>query len=290
MADFSASRLVGALGRRCATETLSAYNLGNVANSYAAFEAVLDKLPLPKILVLEFSPHVVLGHAPPERLNEGMFQRYRSLIREFELLLAGRLRQVLLLEDPLVINGDALRTAVEQARTGKTDLQHLYYAMRSAHGYGQRLQPDGQVYYRSYLPDRRAAGKLTGASSEYGAFESIHLAGSLDPDALSALERIVQRFRADRQLVIVRPPVSGEIYELENRMQRDAIDRVTAFLSRLGVPYVDMNPSPYQFTDLSHIDWYDTAEATASLAQRLDRAVEWNRFQPEGRPCPAERS
>jgi hypothetical protein len=288
MADFSASRLAEGISRRCAIGGISAYNLGNVANSYTSFEALLDKLPPPKVLILEFSPHVVLGQAQPQHVDEGMFHRYRAGVQELELLVAARLRQILLSEDPLVINGEMLRSGLEPTRTGRADSQHFYYAMRSSLGYGQRLRPDGQVYYRVYLPDREAAETLKHSSSEYGAFESIHLVGTLDANALSALERIVSRFQEGRQIVVVRPPVSREIYALENQIQRDTIDRITAFLTQREVAYVDMNPSPYYFSDLSHIDWYDTAKATESLSQRLISVVKWHRIHPEGRTCAAE--
>ena len=72
------------------------------------------------------------------------------------------------------------------------------------------------------------------------------------------------------------------MYALEEQTHGDLIARVARYLEDQGIPYIDLNPGDYHSTDLSHIDWYDTARLSADFAKRLAPVIRPGLFGPAG--------
>ena len=83
-------------------------------------------------------------------------------------------------------------------------LRRIYYLLRAANGYAQKLRPDGQVYYYSYLPDRSAASRIGALLDMRGGFNYKLLSEEIRPEQIAGLEMMgvdpVERILAPRFL------------------------------------------------------------------------------------------
>lgn len=241
-------------------------NLGNLGNYPTEFEAYLKQGGLrPKLLILEFSPHIFTLEEDPQT----PFRRYRAAVAPYELFAGGLLIQALGLEN-LPWAASYWAATIAQPRANREWIC-LRERLR-AYNYGQRLQPNGQVFYRIYLPDSAAAdlARRKGfAPVEYGAFEKIYLAGGFKEQQWAAYQRIIADVAANGGVVIlVRPPVAPELYALENG-KKPILKKTLAYFAEEQIPYVDLNPHAYRALDMSHVDWYDTAALSEDLALRI---------------------
>lgn len=129
---------------------------------------------------------------------------------------------------------------------------------------------DGQVQYRSYVPDAeggRIIRDFRGGEDDNFRYA---LKEPMDAEELNAFERIINRVRAEGgRVIILRPPVSAEMYQTEKLMPHPSIPKMTQFLQEKGLVYIDFNPHSYFATDASHIDWYETEALSQELAKRL---------------------
>ncbi len=278
MADYDPEIFAQTLSRELGLARVpAALNLGNLGNYPAQLEAYLKAGELrPKILILEFSPHIFTL----EEDAQTPFRRYKAAVAPYELFVSGWATQALGLQNlSWAVSYEA--AAILQPRLNRQTLC-LRERLR-AYRYGQRLKPNGQVWYRVYLPDSAAAelARRKGfAPVEYGAFEKIYLAGDFKETEWQAYQRIVAEvFANGGAVIIVRPPVAPELYALENRQKR-ILKTAAAFFAARGVPYLDLNPHAYRTLDMSHVDWYDTAKLSADLAARAAPYVAADSFAP----------
>jgi hypothetical protein len=257
--------------------TPSGRNLGNLGNAPTSLEAYLNAGKLrPKILVLEFSPHIF---SLKEEKPLTQFDNYRSTVMIQDLLISGWTAQILGLENTWAASyllATLLNPTANHART-------CVEKQMKAYQYGQRLRENGQVYYRVYLPDWKStkiAREHGFVPLEYKAFQDIYLVGKFRESEWEAYKRIIQSARSKGVLVIVvRPAVAPELYDLENQKKR-VVDTVTQYLAKQNVVYVDLNPNDYHSLDMSHIDWYDTPRLSADLALKIIPLVDWQKFSP----------
>jgi len=274
MADFDAHAIGVTLTRRCGlARPLPSYNVGRVANSYGGFLAMLRRVELPKLLVLEFSPHVMLGdtsgNADPADAPEPIYQKYRRKLTVAQTLFSGEILGAFGLDEMMNLRPGQLVLIVRALERHKDHrLARLYYMLRSAQSIGMRATDSGQVLYRTYLPNR-AAAELTGdMASEIRVYERV-LSAPPDPHAWQSFTKVLALFGSDRQVVVVRPPVDPRLYALENEKQGPMVARVKAYLHAHGIAYIDLNGGGYYTTDRNHIDWYETARLSRDFARRL---------------------
>ncbi len=269
MADYDATRVSDGLAPlgACYTPPL-AFNAGNIANHYDAFlRWYRQSQAHVRVMVLEFSPHVLLRHqgqsATGPAPGTSLFQRYRHRIAAFERRFSAYVLYYLGFGDPLRLN-IPVHAVAHELRAGR--LAAAYTLMRAVNGYGQVLQTDGQVYYRHYFSYPWQSRLARPLMSELETYAGRNLRPEPDPIAWSSMQAII-RLAAKRgtRLVFVRPAVSAAMYRLENRMQGRLIMRFTSYLAQQQVSYIDLNPAEYASTDDSHIDWFDTP----ALADRL---------------------
>lgn len=282
MADFAPGAVANVLDESCATgHSLKGYNLGNVADDYGAFYKNLRAFGAPRLLVLELMPGALLADPfkaeaaetePPGRFNR-LYRDYKTETAIFETYVTGEARELLGLGDLITIRPGQLML-LAQAFEGSDPAARLYYAFRNFQGNGSRLADDGQVYYRSYLPDLRAAELSGNSGSEFQAYRSRLLREPPDAQAWQSFVNILDLFGSGRQVVVVRAPVDRMMYALEQQTHGELMARAAQYLQRRGVAYIDLNPGDYRSTDYSHIDWYDTGRLSLDFARRLARAID----------------
>lgn len=273
MADYDASRVMRGLSRGPACpQTPLALNAGNIANHYDAFlRWYRQSQSHIRIMVLEFSPHVLLRHHGPDVLASsapvGLFQRYRRGVEDFERRFSAYVLYGIGFGDPLRLN-IPVHAVARALRSGNP--AGAYSLMRAVNGYGQVLQADGQVYYRNYFFAPWQSRLARPLMSELGTYAGRNLRHDPDPVAWSSMQAIIRlAARRGTRLVFVRPAVSDGMYRLENRMQGPLIARFTSYLRQQRLPYIDLNPNEYASTDDSHIDWFDTPALADRLAGSL---------------------
>lgn len=291
MADFAPGPVAAVLNRRCdADHPLTGYNLGNVADDYGAFYTQLRRVGLPRLLVLELMPRVLLddptgAHGvearPPSGALERSYRDYKTRMSIFETYVAGGTREFLALGDLVNIRPGQLVLLWQALQNRDDRLARVYYALRNFQGSGSRMADRGQVDYRSYLPDRRAASLSGDSASEYQAY-AVWLKAPPRAAAWQDLVNILDLFGPDREVVVVRAPVAPVMYALEERTHGDLLARAARYFNERAIPYIDLNPGDYHSTDLSHIDWYDTARLSEDFAKRLASVVRPGLFGPAG--------
>jgi hypothetical protein len=277
MADFAPGPVAAILNERCRPEPgVTGYNLGNVADDYGQFYVQLHRVGAPRLLILELMPSALLASAdaatdaaPQDtgRLNQA-YRAYKNMTSIFEAYVTGDARKLLGLGDLVTIRPGQVVLLAQALRQSDQRLARLYYMLRNFQGDGSRLAELGQVYYRSYLPDRRAAALSGEAASQYATYVAL-LKAAPSAAAWDNFVRILDLFGADRQVVIVRPPVDPTLYDLEQRTQGELMTRAARYLEERGIAYIDLNPGDYRSTDLSHVDWYDTGALSRDFAARL---------------------
>lgn len=284
MAAFSAAAVARSLSdSRSETAGLTAYNLANVANDMGWFAEFLGSRPLPKLMVLEFSPHLLLNgktnSKPIPRGASDAFMSYRKWVENLENRLADFFSVKLQMAQRVHIDADTPRDAVRLLTDPDYGLWDFVYGVLKLSNVGQLIMPDGQTAYRIYLPDRESAAKMRKKEIYLKSFSEGSLLGGLNPKAWDGFTRIVSLFEGkNEQLIMVRPPLPPEMYDLENDVGREAVDKTLSYLREKGVAYVDMSPSSYASVDLSHIEWFETGEASRELAEKLAKAIDWTRL------------
>lgn len=270
MSDYSPSIISKELAASCSIQKeLKGWNLGNIANDYAEFEEMLPHLSNHKLLLLEFSPHMVLGQSEEDsnRLDLHFFNNYRRVINEWETRLTGYFKKLISFEERFVFNPRIIRAVYNYFIRDSISLQRMFILNRMNTGYGQRLQEDGQVHYYTFIPDEKVGKTIREKRAEYNSYKNRTLSKPFSPERLEALERIIKI--KEENLIVIRPPIDSELYELENQMAKNQITKVQNLLHHYRIPYIDMNPHPWYSTDMSHIDWYDTPRASKELAAKL---------------------
>ena len=281
MADCSADIVADGLAEYWGIESgLMGRNLGSAGSDFRALANRLENGPVPRLLVLEFSPHMlgqIFYGAEPDTQGDLGFAAYRRHVALAELYVSGWTRRLLGVEGMLRIRPedvpDIWRSLTMSPKTD-TALVSLYYLLRSADGYAQQLRPDGQVYYYSYLPNRRAADRHKRVNRLRGGFNYELLTEEVNQDQIEGLRMVVNAVRRrDGKMVVWRPPVDPELYAFESQHMAGGIAAVCALLAEIGVPYIDTNPHSYSTSDLSHVDWFDTARLSRELAARSADAL-----------------
>ncbi len=284
MADFSPNVAVEQVRTVVKLDkAVRAYNFGNIAQCYDTFEKRLTS-PQPRLLILEYSPTMMVGPDCDQVIGSlarknGLFDRYRSSLDRLERSLSASVRGALGIDEFPKVHKHFSRFALGLL-SGDLGLTALYIYLRASNGYGQVLQPDGQTIYRVYLPNREAAQihrNIIGSEFELYAEG---LKRDWSRKQWMGLHRLTERYSSPGyQLVVVRAPVSPELYELENNLQRDQLHDVVTWLAKNKIQYMDMNPNAYFVTDMSHLDWFDTPTASKQLGDWLARKVQWQSIQ-----------
>jgi len=260
MADFSPEMLSKHTG-------LSAYNLGNIANSYSSFFTHFKTISPPSILFLETSYHQFLQpeeKATSSNLNK-LYQQYRKSITLLNEGIQTRLSQLLFPLGLPRVGKTALKNLAVTITTSKFNAQDLFLAYK-AKDYGQALTPSGQILYRTYLSTQEESDSLSKWANESSALNQKHRNTPLSNAQAKALENIIKYAKNnDIQLVLVRPPI-----DLSLRASENTRDDITALLQKLtrqsGVQYIDLSDSTgLSLSDGSHVDWFDTNKITQKL-------------------------
>ena len=278
MSAFNPSQIMDAAALKdTAGIRAQAYNLGNVSSCYSEFLEYLSRHH-PRILILEYAPHLMSRDFDAAKKTSGslqkIFQGYREKISDLESLLSAHARTFLGLDEFLSLR-ETFVSLFKKIITNEHALKAVYIHFRSASGYGQVLKEDGQVWYRVYLPDKEAARiyrETTGG--EFDAFKR-GLSKDWNRRQFEDLKQIVLMYsRPGYQLIVIRPPVARELYTLENRLQAPQVREVTDWLRRHSIAYLDLNPNDFYPADMSHLDWYDTPEASRMLGLRLSKLID----------------
>lgn len=276
MADCNARIVAEEIARVSGSkENLRAINLGNVGSDFAELTRRLLRQPIPRIFILEFSPHMLSqgGSAPVSASSGVSFEAYRSRRAIAEMQVSGLARRTLEIEGMVHVRPVDMPTiwhVLTKIGSHEANVSHLYYLLRTAEGYAQKLRPDGQVYYHSFLPDRRSADIIRPVLGIRGGFNYTLLAEPVNPAQLQDLQRVLDVVtKAGGRTVIWRPPVDRRLYEIENRDKASGIRQLLSLLSEIGTRYVDMNPHGYSTSDLSHVDWFDIARLSKDLAAKI---------------------
>lgn len=271
MADFSPQIIAETYGNlRGTSQQYLGRNLGNIANYYVEFEMLYTQLPQHDVLVLEFSPHMLLGGLDEyqDRHNFNYFKEYRRRLDEFEFRLTGLFQKVIGFEERFVLNPRMIRDLYNHFVNKSISLKRLFTKSRVNNGYGQVLQADGQIFYYTYIPDEVTGESLRKYRSEYKTYKNKILKQPFSQLSFEAFKNIVLM---ESKIVVVRPPVARELYKLENTLAEEEVRMVEQFLQENNITYIDMNPGQWFSTDMSHIDWYDTAEVSRALATLLHK-------------------
>lgn len=267
MADVSpsvfAERLKHDLG---AHREFRAYNLGNVANNLPAFTQALSADLEPALLVLELHPNMFTAPAPGTGAEPGFFDSYREQETLAELAAAGTLKRMAHTISPARLGTHTIVSIRMMLQSRPPDPGPVYYAHLNQYGYGQVLQPDGQVYYRRFLAGRADGEQLRQWCSEFPTYSAMLPAAGRHEPSYAAFRNLLRRLAPDHRIIVVRLPVSERIYNLENATMSRMYARAAALMHRYGVPYVDMNPGDYFQADESHTDWYDTSRLSRDFA------------------------
>lgn len=288
MADFSATLIARELARHLdLAKPPAAYNLGNVANSYADFARGLQKGNLPRLLVLEFSPHIISEPCQQQRAATGgtlnrAYHDYRLWIDQKERWLSGWARRLSLLEglprlSPLTLDYLHTLAPIDGHRREKA-----YYATRIADGAAAKLQADGQVWYWSYLSGAQASRLVHpyAAKSDIANFRRL-LPRADNPCQWRAFQHLVRTFTQNgRHLVVLRPPLSSTLLQMENQAKGALLQRVRQFLAENNAIYLDLNPGDYSSADGSHVDWFDTPRLSRRLADAIAARIPRDTFYP----------
>ena len=156
------------------------------------------------------------GLARPEEQELG-FTSYRERLTIAEMYVSGMVRKILGIEGMVrlrPIDFLLLWRVLSDLRRPEVTLSHVYYLLRAADGYSQQLQPDGQVYYYSYLSGRQAADKIRPVLRRRGGFNYSLLAGRLNNSQFDGLREIIELLTGNgRESVVWRPPVDSWLYE-----------------------------------------------------------------------------
>jgi hypothetical protein len=280
MADCSATIVAEELARYWRVSDLTGRNLGNVGSDFGAVAGRLRRGNVPRLLILEFSPHM-LGQSfdqvePPTGL-QARVAAHRERVMLAEMYASGEIRRILGLEGLVRIRPLDIpkiwRTLTQPDRENHRFVS-LYYLLRAADGFAQRLQPDGQVFYYTYLPDRRGADQIRSVLGKRGGFNLELLGNGVNGEQIAGLKMVIDRVaETEGEMIVWRPPVDDRLYEEENRLMAGGIAAVRSVLAETGTPYIDMNPHSFSTSDLSHVDWFDTAELSRELAARVADAL-----------------
>lgn len=110
------------------------------------------------MLVLEYSPHLFhLPEQPVRRLDVGRYETYRKRLVASELAVSGLIRQLVGLENPLVLNHRALKLRTETFVDGAWTPEQCFYGLRYYSVSEHKLGRGGHVQFKAFLPDRNAA-------------------------------------------------------------------------------------------------------------------------------------
>jgi hypothetical protein len=190
-----------------------------------------------------------------------------------ELKVSGWLRDAFHQQASLKIDPAALYSLGMQVIQKQISLRDLYvFLSYSAFGRGQTFRPDGQVAYRTYLSSQDSVFLMKDAiDTDFDNFVKNYTNRPFNQDEWAAYIRVIKNLSPNR-IIIVRPPVSANMYAFENEDMADTVKLAGEIFKTLGLLYIDMNPNPYSSLDHSHIEWYDTDRVTADF---LLSAKQW---------------
>lgn len=251
-------------------------NLGNLGNSPRALEQFVTNYDLqPDLLILEFSPHIFFGVQEFEQ-TESDFDLYQLSKQVYELRVEkffSTFSSAAIKLDPAFLYTFFSKSNIENAG-------NLYpYLVINSFGLGQKLQPDGQVLYHSYLPNAGTTQEVARfLDNTLNNFVRDYSFATFNEYEWEAFLNICKEFGA-RRIVVVRPPVAPDLYDFENDALWIAVERIVPELGLLGIEYVDMNPNTYSSLDFSHVDWYDTQKLTFDLFTKLEPWLRNNYFR-----------
>jgi len=255
-------------------------NLGNLGNSPRfLFEAIQNINLDPDLLILEFSPHLFVRDQALEA-QQTFFEQYRSAVLKFSLSASGRLRDILHLNAALKLDPAAIYSLAngESDRPYTTEEVYLYLAF-SFFGRGQTYNSDGQVTYRTYLNNPQSLQIFEDSlDTDLNNFIRDFSNQTFNSEEWNAYVEIID-YISPSQVVVVRPPVSQEMYQFENEEMAEIIERAMDVFEQFNILYVDLNPNEYSTLDSSHVDWIDSSQVTTDLAKAIMDWVKEN-FRP----------
>lgn len=279
MANYDAVLLAELLGRDRKGEPYVGYNLGNVANHPSVFMRSHELGDIPGLWIIEFSPHMLLDYGavsadpPGDDTWEGRFRRYRARQLRLEARASGLAAAWTGFADRARLTpGTVARAGLSTIGRG-SDSRTVFYQSLHSSGPGQVLHRNGHVHYFRYLPGVESSTLLRRVQP--GALPGYHatLSRPFVQAEWDAYRSWVRTAAATGSAVVVRPPVSPELYALEIERTEGVIRRVTDWLETEGIPYIDLNDAEYGSTDGSHVDWYDTERLTRTLAAKVGHAL-----------------
>ncbi|MEX1071855.1 MAG: hypothetical protein WEC37_04435 [Anaerolineales bacterium] len=248
-------------------------NLGNLGNSPRFLLRAAQNANLkPDLLILEFSPHIFSRDQETQE-QRTIFQNYRSSIQILELGVSGYLREKLLLNGTLKIDPAAVFILARSERAFTAEEIYLFLTY-SHFGRGQTYNSDGQVSYRTYLSDSEAL-KIFAGDIDADLDNFIGRNQAFNSDEWNAYLGIINYVSVNR-IVVVRPPVSPEMYLFENEEMGKIIEMAQNVFDQIGILYIDLNPNEYSILDSSHVDWIDTDQVTTNLVQIMEQWLQEN--------------
>lgn len=267
MADFDPSLFADLIQEANISPELScATNLGNLGNSAIQLsQAFPVDIINPDLVIVEFSPHTFFTTTDLQAEKSAFTDHSRNK-QYIELTLDGWLRKSLHLEGTLQIDPAALYIYANQAGKGLAESTDLYpFLATSYFGAGQRFQGDGQVWYRSYFKDSDSArGISEWVDTSLNDFEQSYSETAFSEAEWEAFLDFVQSL-GNKRVVIVRPPVSEDLYKFENDELGEPIEKLRVAVKQMDLFYIDINPNDFFSLDESHVDWYETPRLTESL-------------------------
>lgn len=266
MSFYSPVNILQEMSEQCPDLSTEIFNLGNIANSPLDFFPLHGKFK-DRTIIFEFSPRMLLEKPPEDQQSKNslmqLYKKHQTKKSYIELYASGFVKGALLLGDRLQLKMKLFKL-LKQRPAEVPFWKWFYYSLRATGDYDQVLQTKGLVHYRSYIPNA-AGGKIfqqiLGPDAEN--YREV-LKRPVSHNQLYHFKSIIESLNRENKLIVVRPMVSKRLYQMEQEQMAQPVSEVKAFLAQIGVQYLDANFShDFQFSDASHIDWYDVKRANS---------------------------
>lgn len=244
-------------------------NLGNLCNAPLEYEFMQKKYRIqPEMTILEFTPHMMIR--PTWKFQQQDWPRqYQLFKQETDLWFTGLFKQWTGLTDIFYAKPRYIYHILNMKFNKNMSLSAIYYFMRcTTSAYGGKMKSDGHADFWPYIPNAEASLEFSRMyNTELNAYKRSIINARLNQDEWKAYQRIIlNQIQQGHKIIIVRPPVDREIYQLENNHLQMVIKPFHSFLQRHQVPYLDMNPNDFIQTDKTHLNWFHVEEVNKILA------------------------
>lgn len=266
MADVSPKIFSSRISEKTGIKNIKAYNLGNLGYQTKILEGIVDMKSPPTFLIIEDGA----GIATSNDFIKTRYLTYNRSIQIFELFVTGYLKKLTYSKAMFKLDNNffaaAKKTLVDRSMSW---VDFYYYNYCAINGLGQKIQDDGQSYYRSYFKNREMAESCQFMNTHNVSVKLLDVPGVMSDERWESFLRLVEFYRKNGQLIVYRPPMSPELYELQMRKNGPILKKLSEFYRENNIPFIDMNPHHFFGSDYSHLDWYDTREFSTELADRL---------------------